>query len=384
MSSASSPTKLLSSVGLLVLLTMGSAFVVRWVNPAPEVEIAILTILGVLVLVAVLAAIAVYFQGIGLSDPKQALGLPEGSVRALLAIGLLLIVSIIVLFLYVDIGNDRGIQSITVPAKQQDTVIHSLPPGSVLGTPNPVPNSNDVSIQYAETEPPAAIDIAKQLVTLFGTLLASVVAFYFGSSTAISAQAKQQPVGTPAIEAVTPQQITAGQDTAVVIGGTSLDLVDSVYAISATGDKIKSSSEPRSNATSIGCTFNISTPGKYSLQVSDKSGRTASLKEALVVVTSPRSGTLAGVLAIQAVSPSQISSGLETPITINGSDLGQVTTVEAIPVSSGASTVKGTSVAPAASSVTTDLMISQTGKYTLQVTDSSGRTATLPESLEVK
>lgn len=103
MSSASSPTRLLSSVGLLVLLTMGAAFVVRWVNPAPEVEIAILTILGLLVLVAVLAAIAVYFQGIGLSDPKQALGLPEGSVRALLAIGLLLIVSIIVLFLYVDI-----------------------------------------------------------------------------------------------------------------------------------------------------------------------------------------------------------------------------------------------------------------------------------------
>jgi hypothetical protein len=69
--------------------------------------------------------------------PVTALGLPEGSVRAFLAIGLMALVAVFGTFIYFQIGDAE-------------------------------PNS-------------AKTDIAKQLLTMITTLLTTVVGFYFGS-----------------------------------------------------------------------------------------------------------------------------------------------------------------------------------------------------------
>ena len=51
-------------------------------------------------LLATLALVAVTFSVAGLSDPSQALGLPEGSVRAAIALSLIVIFSITAIFFY--------------------------------------------------------------------------------------------------------------------------------------------------------------------------------------------------------------------------------------------------------------------------------------------
>jgi hypothetical protein len=78
------------------------------------------------------------FALLGLADPQQALGLPEGSIRAMIALFLIMIFVTFGLYLF------RAIASGT--ATNQD-----------------------------------AVDVAKQLITTVGTLVVAVAGFYFGS-----------------------------------------------------------------------------------------------------------------------------------------------------------------------------------------------------------
>jgi hypothetical protein len=97
----------------------------------------LLALSSVLLLLAALLVFTTLIHLIGLSDSKSALGLPEGSVRALLALALL------------------GLFSVMA--------------SSVLPGPT------------GPGQPPD--DFAKQMLTLVGTLMTAVISFYFGSST---------------------------------------------------------------------------------------------------------------------------------------------------------------------------------------------------------
>jgi hypothetical protein len=60
----------------------------------------VLAILGMLLLLTTLAAVSVAFGHFGLSDKSQALALPEGSIRAVIALSLVIIFAILTVFLY--------------------------------------------------------------------------------------------------------------------------------------------------------------------------------------------------------------------------------------------------------------------------------------------
>ena len=96
-----------------------------------------LALASVLLLLGALLVFTTLIHLIGLSDPKSALGLPEGSVRALLALALL------------------GLFAIMA--------------SSVLTT--------------GQTNPPTQVDeFGKQMLTLVGTLMTAVISFYFDST----------------------------------------------------------------------------------------------------------------------------------------------------------------------------------------------------------
>src|SRR5712692_6279451 len=83
---------------LLFVALFGLSFAVSY---APnEVKLPIIAIAGVLLLLGALAVVSVAFSLFELSDKTQALGLPEGSIRAVIALSLIVLFAIFSVYLY--------------------------------------------------------------------------------------------------------------------------------------------------------------------------------------------------------------------------------------------------------------------------------------------
>jgi len=112
-----------------------------------QVQIPIVLIASVLALLGGLSFIVIVLSHLKLTTPRYALGMPEGSIRAVLAISLLFLFMILSVFLYGTLSQADA----TDAAKS------------------------------------SAIDIAKQLVTTVATLAVSVAGFYFGAASVTAA-----------------------------------------------------------------------------------------------------------------------------------------------------------------------------------------------------
>jgi hypothetical protein len=199
-----------------------------------NLRVPLLALSGFLGVFACVALLVLAFQVMGLADPKQALGMPDGSVRALIAIFLIVTLGMAALFL---LGPQRYGQPSTsavqtpAPKTQQDkttapattssaassslrlaTMTHQTAP---TGTePNlsadQVPDKTGSVLQQAKDhkENTAALasanqdngDLAKQFLTMLGGLVTTIVGFYFGSQTANSAATKGANAATEAIK----------------------------------------------------------------------------------------------------------------------------------------------------------------------------------------
>src|SRR5262245_47545198 len=63
-----------------------------------------IVLVGLALTVVFMAVLAIIYSVMGVEDPKQALGLPEGSVRALLAFSLVLIFVCLAAFLFSEVN----------------------------------------------------------------------------------------------------------------------------------------------------------------------------------------------------------------------------------------------------------------------------------------
>src|ERR1041384_1876397 len=64
------------------------------------VVLPLILIVGVLVLVTLLGLLTAVFSSLSLANPNEALGLPSGSVRAVIALMLILVFSVMAIFFY--------------------------------------------------------------------------------------------------------------------------------------------------------------------------------------------------------------------------------------------------------------------------------------------
>lgn len=156
---------------------------------------------GLLVMVgAALTVIAMVFKWMGLAHATEAFALPPGSVRTLLAIG------VMVLFAVLGIGHigRSGVSpsvseapveaSVQAPADQLMAELERyrragliavvVSPGSIGAT--PVPATLKL-YRIDQTRPADIIEVQKQMITTIVTLLTTVIGFYFGSRSAESA-----------------------------------------------------------------------------------------------------------------------------------------------------------------------------------------------------
>lgn len=145
-------------------------------------------ILGSAVFLASITCIVVVFGRLGLFDRSKALGLPEGSVRALLALILLII---FVIFANIVFGNLSGnvVRVRETFTGLTSTDIERLPgevverrpvvTTTVLGAPLPAPTFDGIYLEQRRDEDASAL--GQQIVTALITLVAAISAFYFGS-----------------------------------------------------------------------------------------------------------------------------------------------------------------------------------------------------------
>src|SRR5215211_943528 len=86
-------------IGLLVLAVLAFAVYMMPQLRQPEILLTIVVLAGVVVLLAALGGLFALLRGSGVHDPREALGLPQGSIRALIALSLILIFATISVYL---------------------------------------------------------------------------------------------------------------------------------------------------------------------------------------------------------------------------------------------------------------------------------------------
>jgi hypothetical protein len=153
-----------------------------------------------IIFMTALAATAFVFTGLGMSNSKEAFGLPTGSVRALIAIGIMILVVVFGVPMVSQSSDlptrlaDAPVTSLTVPRSDLSTAIaqheaqglavvvtdYGRNPGSGGATDAGAPAKIAI-YERVHSRSAQDFDIAKQLLTAILTLLTTVVGFYFGA-----------------------------------------------------------------------------------------------------------------------------------------------------------------------------------------------------------
>ncbi|WP_062295814.1 hypothetical protein [Demequina maris] len=160
---------------------------------SPEAALSLVFVAAAVVLVLVISALAVVLKRLKLHDASQAMGLPAGSIRAVIALLLIMLFFIAAIFIFnstqqtADTADVRELTGITqdryngIPTELLKEATPRLVDGETV---------YDVILYPPSRNTATSDDIAKQLVTTVGTLVTAVAAFYFGTATAAhSAQA---------------------------------------------------------------------------------------------------------------------------------------------------------------------------------------------------
>ncbi len=160
------------------------AFFMSFGNEARSGSIGVSTLESLVILAASLAGLIILTRGLGLSQPSAALGLPKGSVRALLAL------SLVVVFVSVASWTMSGffepeIKRTELLSKEgADNALQSFQARGMVAWKEGIRGGQ--RIYYREAGPPEQVfDLAKQILTVVATVLVTVVGFYFGSSSAV-------------------------------------------------------------------------------------------------------------------------------------------------------------------------------------------------------
>lgn len=285
------PTKLIiwAAVILLVIACLGVAATLASGKGPPEFMLPLLIISGVMMLLVTLALTAFVFSGVDLTDKTQALGLPEGSVRSVIALSLVLLFAILAVYLYSNMSSRGKIfeakglsQDASTQLKQQ-----LLPGQFIFEQQVGAGAAATFTVQYREAPNPASDDFAKQLLAIIGTLVTAVSSFYFGSKTAIASQSGSDKTGggaTPVIRSINPSKVIRGVLTKLEIAGDGLDTVKEVKAVS--NDRQVLATDVTSSASGVKCSLamDLSAPtGAWDIVVSDGTGKTAKLSGGLFV-----------------------------------------------------------------------------------------------------
>jgi len=333
--------------GVLVVLTFGWAGTyVYWKQESSEVALPIVIIAGVTVLLLVLGLLTFVFSVLKLSNKDEALALPSGSVRAVIALMLLVIFAIVAIFLYSDVSTSGKLQKIEHVTstqeielrKQLDIVV--VVPEMKANPDSKVEEKTGSSTVWYRGASRAAEDLAKQLIVLLGTLVTAVSSFYFGSSSIAAVTKSPKNIGGPNAKAVNPGNLkpdTAEQS--LKITGTNLDHVVSVKLTS--GKESIVADGVAASDTSVDCTVTTKADtefGPWTVVVSDNANNDSRIPDGVTVGTKPAQAEPAPA-AKETANPeitdidraSLKADGSDRAVKVSGKNLADVDKVKFVP-----------------------------------------------------
>jgi hypothetical protein len=273
----------------------------------------LLAVGGVVVLILLLTAVAMIFSVLGLTNKDQAMGLPEGSIRAVIALSLIVLFAILSVFLYGGISKGgevkvianlsdteradfirnhataSDLQSVQVKDKDGQPLVLKDKDGK------PVTNADGslryfYDVSYRSTNQ-ASDDFAKQLLVLLGTLMTAITSFYLGAGTATSAARAADPAmpPPPSLTGIDPTTHSIANDGAVVhlaVIGTNLNVITGVKIVRAGLQVV--ATNVASNAARVTCDIPVSAattpPGDpWAVVVDDGGSISATLPAALTI-----------------------------------------------------------------------------------------------------
>jgi hypothetical protein len=229
-------------------------------------SLALLAIGGVVVLILLLTAVAMVFSILQLTNNTQAMGLPEGSIRAVIALSLIVLFAILSVFLYegVSKGSRNVIPGLTnserVKFIQEHTTAQDI---QSKVTEKGVDGKEDkYEVSYRSTNT-TADDFAKQMLVLLGTLMTAVTSFYLGAGTATSAAKAGEIAKTagspPTVSSIIPSSgSNSGPLIPLKIMGANLNDITHVKIVRAGAQPIIGTNV-HSSPTSVTCDIPVST-----------------------------------------------------------------------------------------------------------------------------
>lgn len=173
-----------------------------------------------MILFGALALISAVFARLDLSCPGEALALPPGSIRAAIALALIVLFALISVMLYQSLSAPYSVDDLSYEQKNAmlqepvNRVLAVRPAGCPADAPSPcMPTAMRYTVHLRQAPGAESTDLAKQLLILIGTLMTSVTSFYFASRTA-EATAKAAGVArAPAVTAFNATSATPGTAT---------------------------------------------------------------------------------------------------------------------------------------------------------------------------
>ena len=164
-------------------------------------DLGLVVIRSVVALLVVIGALTVVFSRLKLPSPNEALGLPAGSIRALIALLLVLIFAIYSIRLLTFAGGEiREYEGLSL--EQRDKML-SDPTKNVLGSSVQAADKT-YTVIARDPIPDSAKDLGGQIMTTISTLTTAVAAFYFGAQAVNSALKKDTEADPPQITGVSP------------------------------------------------------------------------------------------------------------------------------------------------------------------------------------
>ncbi len=182
---------------LVVLPLFALVLGVDWFSRHAIFGLPLLAILGIMLLFGAMTITSSLFQSLGLADKNEALALPPGSVRAAIALSLVVLFATIAIMLFQTLAQEGAPKRLEGLSEEEKTLVLKQPGTRVMAVrklacgsaaasaPPPAPNAPACyDVEVAATPSSEAVDLAKQLLTLVGTLMTSVTSFYFAAKTA--------------------------------------------------------------------------------------------------------------------------------------------------------------------------------------------------------
>lgn len=314
---------------------------------------------GVLAIICALAIVALAFAAANMSDRSQALGLPEGTVRAVIALSLIFIFLIAALYLYADLrahglgeiytttGLSQEMAEAWLISQADDIVSISMREGAGESVYDVVRKDGDKNvslpglsqeefeaelskegvfvsiavreeaaeksydIQQSVGQSKASEDLAKQIITTVSTLVVAIASFYFGTRSVATARGEAVHA-LPVIIGIDPDVGERGKKIEKVkISGENFDgpvevkLVKGMSTVLAT--------DPPCSSKEIICTFDLTDKplGKWDLIVVNQDGGENRRHEAFTVTAVPTADS---------IDPSTGKIGDKVEVAIAGKD----------------------------------------------------------------